>query len=82
MSGAVRSGKKMTTWKEQTLIRRGDVSDILQQHLRIAQHPIPENTVGSLYCVDGIAAAAVAIMDYLEDRALAQKEAENGREED
>ena len=71
---------KIANWKEQTLIRRGDVSDILQQHLKIAPHPIPDGTVGALYCVDGIGAAAIAIMDYLEERAMLekQKELQNG----
>ena len=60
-------------WKEQNLIKRDDLVDFIQQNVFVAEHPLPDYTVGKLYCVDGIARTADAIMDYLEERALEMK---------
>ena len=61
-------------WKEQNLIKRETIVDILLSLLKIAEHDPPEGMVGHLYCVDGIAKSADEIMDYLEERAIYEKE--------
>ena len=71
MSEFIGQGSKR--WTAQTLIRNEDLIDIIQQNVCIREHPIPENTYGNLFCVDGIVATAAAIMDYLESRAIEQK---------
>jgi hypothetical protein len=62
------------TWKEQNLITRETIVDILLSFMKVAEHSIPDGTIGHLYCVDGIAKSADAIMDYLEERAIYEKE--------
>ena len=71
MSEFIGQGSKR--WTAQTLIRHEDLVDIIQQNVRVAEHPIPENTYGNLVCVDGVVDAAEVIMDYLEERAIDQK---------
>lgn len=61
-------------WKEQNLIGREKIIDILQTRLKVAPHPLPPGTIGQLYVVDGVAQAADAIMDFLEERAIYEKE--------
>lgn len=74
---AVGKRGKIAKWGSQNLIKRGDLVDILIQHLKIAKHPPPEGMYGDLYCIDGIAEAAIDIMNYLETRAVELKKMED-----
>ena len=79
MGGAVLSNRRFKDWSAQTLVRREHLVSIMQEHIKFAPHPLPEGMVGQLFCIDGIASAAVAIMDYLEERALLEKEKADGQ---
>jgi hypothetical protein len=69
-------------WESKDLVTYEDVYRLISDRVGVSEHPVPENCVGTVYTVAGVAQASRAILGHIGNHIKAlQKKESRTREE-
>ena len=69
-------------WESKDLVTYEDVYRMISERVKVSDHPVPKNCVGTVYTVAGIAQASRAILNHIGSHVKALQKEESRIRED